>query len=67
LVVAAAAQFSVPAPPLVTTNVCVVAVELVVVSVKLTEVADKVVTGPVAGCTTRMRRLPLSAIYKLFP
>jgi hypothetical protein len=28
-------------------------------------VADKAITGPVAGCTSRTRRLPSSARYKL--
>ena len=65
VVVADAAQFRVPAPPFVTTNVCVVGVELVAVRLKLTEVADKAITGAAAGCTWRMRRLAPSAIYRL--
>ena len=43
VVVAAAAQFSVPWPPLVNTNVWVVAVEPVAASVKVTVVDDKAI------------------------
>jgi hypothetical protein len=67
VVLAVAAQLSVPWPLLVKTNVCVVAVEPVAVSENVNEVDDKTMAGLAAGCTRRMRRLPRSTMYRLFP
>ena len=54
-----------PSPPLVSANVCVVAVELVPVRLNAIEVDDSPIAGLTAGCTWRTRRFPSSARYRL--
>jgi len=67
VVVGAAAQLRVPWPLLETTKRLVVGVEPVAASLKSKEWPTRPMAGLRAGCTWRMRRLPASTMYRLFP